>query len=134
LFGTLQSPPLTFDSFPTTDFTASDTDQTAPGFTTLNPGDVFGLAHVSYEVASGTSAGAVTVSLVPDGTSLSDVTGSGIVFTPVGGSITINASTPEPSSLTMIGIGTAALLMHRYGRSAGALARFASRRSGRFAL
>src|SRR5262249_36905023 len=44
LFGTLQLPPFSFDTFPTQDFSATDVDLTAPGFITSNPSDVFGLA------------------------------------------------------------------------------------------
>jgi hypothetical protein len=35
LFGTVQSPPFTFDSFPTQDFSAGDFTVTPPGFITL---------------------------------------------------------------------------------------------------
>ncbi len=115
LFGTLQSPPFTFDSFPTQDFSASDFTLAAPGFITLNPGDIFGLAHVTYSIDPGAPAGPITVSLVPAGTSLSDNEGNPVSFTMSEGTITIAASTvPEPSSLVLAGVGAALLaLTHR---------------------
>ena len=48
--------PLSFD-IPNTQFTASDSEFASPGFRTLNPGDMFGLAHVSYSVGASTPPG-----------------------------------------------------------------------------
>ena len=111
IFGTLQTPPLSFDTFPNTSFTASDTDATAPGFVTLNPGDLVGLAHVSYSVAAGTAPGPVTVSFVGPGTSLSDVNGGAIAFTTTNGTITVAQAVPEPSSLLLASIGGGAAML-----------------------
>ncbi len=44
--------PLSTDSFPNTTFTGADTEFAIPGYRTLNPGDTFGLADVSYAVSS----------------------------------------------------------------------------------
>lgn len=106
LFGTLQSPPLSFTSFPSTSLIALDTDNTAPFFVTLHTGDVFGLAEVFYKVAAGTSPGPVLVSLNPDPamTQLDDVTGNLIPFTPINGAITVTP-VPEPSALVLAALG-----------------------------
>jgi PEP-CTERM motif len=120
LFGTLQSQPFTFDTFPNQDFSAGDFTATAPGFVTLMDGDEFGLAHVTYAVDSGAPAGPVALSLVPTGTSLSDENGDGVSFTTSNGTITVSGPTvPEPSSLVLAGLGAALLvLFHRLSRRA----------------
>jgi hypothetical protein len=105
IFGTLQTPPLvsmTFP-FPNTDFIASDSSATAPFFTTLMPGETFGLEHVSYSVAPGAALGPVTVSLVGLGTTtqILDLNGNLLPFTPANGTITITTAVPEPSSLRL---------------------------------
>jgi hypothetical protein len=110
LFGTLQTPPLSFDTFPNTTFTASDSDATPPFFVTLNPGDEFGLAHVTYTVDTGTTLGTlVPVSIVTGGTFLFDNTTpipNSIPYTPVNGTITVTVSTiPEPSTVVTAAIG-----------------------------
>ncbi len=114
IFGTLQSPPFTFDSFPTQDFSAGDFTATAPGFITLNPNDMFGLAHVTYSVDSGAPAGPIAVSLVSTGTSLSDQNAVDVAFTTSNGTITVSGSAvPEPSSLVLAGLGVAVLALLR---------------------
>jgi hypothetical protein len=124
LFGTYQSSPLPFVTdpnnpnapavFPLDDFVASDTDMTAPYFVTLNTNDVYELAHVTYSVAPGTPDGPVTVSFGEYGTSLSDINGSAIGFTPE--SIIINV-VPEPAPIVsmLVGAACAALLGARRG-------------------
>ena len=105
LFGTLQTPPLTFDTFPTTDLTASDFSGTPPYVTTLQPNDTFGLEHVSYSVAPGTALGPVTVSILGLGTTteILDIIGNPITPTdPTDGTITIMSAVPEPSTLWML--------------------------------
>jgi hypothetical protein len=108
LFGTLQTPPLSFDSFPNTSFTASDSDATPPFFVTLNTGNEFGLVHVSYKVDAGTTLGTlVPVSIVTSGTFLFDNATpipNSIPYTPVNGTVTVSA-VPEPSTVVTAAIG-----------------------------
>src|SRR5262249_9222204 len=115
LFGTYQSSPFPFATdpanpgmaamFPYIDFVAGDASATAPGFVTLNPGDILGLAHVTFSVAGRASAGEVVpIALVGGGdTSLSDNNGDPIAFSVLDGTITA-APVPEPTSLVLAGI------------------------------
>jgi hypothetical protein len=99
------SDPLNFGiSFPSTSFTVSDSDGGSPFFQTVNPGDTFGLATVSYTV-SPTFSGTDTISSLGLGTSLSDINGNPIPFTSMDGSI---STIPEPS--TLITAATAVLI------------------------
>jgi hypothetical protein len=100
IFGTLQSPPFSFDTFPNMQFSATDSDMSPPFFVTVSPGSTFGLAHVTFAVAAGTSPGLVPVSFVPAGSSVSDNNGSPIPSTLINGTITI-VSIPEPSLLLL---------------------------------
>ena len=104
------SDPLNFGiTFPNTGFTVADSDGADPFFQTVNPGDSFGLAHVSYTV-SPTFSGTDTISSLGMGTSLSDINGNSIPFTSMDGSM---SPTPEPSTLieaataVLIGLGVA---------------------------
>jgi hypothetical protein len=113
LFSTLQLPPLTFATFPTTDFIASDASATAPFFVNVLPGQTYGLEHVTYSVASGTHTGVVPLSLVNLGvnTQLLDVSDSVIASSGSSGSITVGGtSVPEPSSLVLGFIAAGALI------------------------
>jgi hypothetical protein len=92
--------PFSFDTFPNTQFKASDSEFAAPGFRTVNPGDVFGLAHVTFAISPSSTGGTDTVTFVFPGTSLSDINGNAIPFT--------TATVPEPAALTEA--ATAALL------------------------
>ncbi len=103
IFGSLQSPPFTFNSFPNTDTTVSDTDFTAPGFVTLTTGNMVGLGHFAYSVAPGTPTGPVTVTLGSAGSSLSDGNGNPISFTAMNGTIAV-APVPEPGTLLFCGL------------------------------
>jgi PEP-CTERM motif len=124
IFGTLQSPPFSFDNFPNTSFTVSDSPQSAPGFVTLTAGEVVGLEHVTYSVAAGTPTGPIIVSIddIGGGTALSDLSGALVPFTPTNGTITVTlASVPEPSSLVLLAtalIGTTTVVRARRGRLA----------------
>lgn len=105
LFGTLQTPPLTFATFPTTDFIASDSDASSPGFRTLASNGSFGLEHVTYSVTPGTAAGPIPVSIlgVAGGaptTQIDDINGTPFSFIPFNGTITF-ATVPEPASLAL---------------------------------
>jgi hypothetical protein len=101
--------PFSFDTFPNTMFTASDSEFASPGFRTVNPGDTFGLAHVSFAVSAG-FIGTDTIALDSSTTSLSDPNGNGIPVTLVNGLLSTSAI-PEPSALTqaatavLIGLG-----------------------------
>jgi hypothetical protein len=100
------SDPLNFGiTFPTTSFTVSDSDGGSPFFQTVNPGDSFGLANVSYTV-SPTFLGTDTISSLGIGTSLSDIDGNSIPFASMDGSI--STVIPEPS--TLIQAATALLI------------------------
>src|SRR5262249_55646734 len=108
--------PFSSDSFPNTQFTASDSEFAAPDFRRVNPGDVFGLAHVTFAISPSSTGGTDTIMFVFPGTSLSDINGNAIPFT--------TATIPEPAALTEA--ATAALLglgsfwWHRRRRAAAA--------------
>ncbi len=100
--------PLSLDTFPNTQFTASDAEFGPLGFQTVNPGDTFGLAHVSFTVSPTATLGADTIAIASGtATSLSDENGNAIPFAISNGSITV----PEPCALAqaataaMIGLG-----------------------------
>lgn len=104
--------PLSLDTFPSTQFTASDTEFAAPGFRVMNPGDTFGLAHVSFSVNPSTAFRTDTIVIASgSATSLSDNNGNSIPFTTQNGSIFVGAVVPEPCALAqaataaMIGLG-----------------------------
>jgi hypothetical protein len=92
-------------------FTASDSEFAAPGFRTVNPGDVFGLAHVSYSVSATTSNGLDRLAFL--NVSLTELNGNDIPVTIANGSIRVGPAIPEPSALiqggTAILIGLGAL-------------------------
>jgi hypothetical protein len=114
--------PLSLDTFPNTQFTASDSEFAAPGFRTVNPGDTFGLAHVSFSVSATTAGGTDAIVLDSLATSLSDINGNSIPLSGlVNGSIS-TSSIPEPSALfqaataALVGLGAYSWL--RRGRGA----------------
>jgi len=100
---------------------AAGNDIATVGGQVVNPGDTWGLAHVSYAVDSAAALGTVvglTLELSPvflpppGGTSLSDDQGSTVDFNPVNGTITIQSSiVPEPAAVTLLGISGVVLLM-----------------------
>ena len=98
--------PFSSNTFPNTDFVGGDAEFASPFFRTVNPGDIFGLVHVSYTVAP-TAFGTATITIanLNVDTSLSDINGSLIPFTAVNGSI---STVPEPA--TWIQGATAALI------------------------
>jgi hypothetical protein len=108
LFSTLQSPPMTFATFPTTDFIASDSSVTSPFFATIAPGQTVGLEHVTYSVAASAPSGVVPISIMSIGTDtqLLDLSDTLIPASGSNGSITVAGSAvPEPSSLVLTLIG-----------------------------
>jgi hypothetical protein len=105
--------PLFTNTLPDTVLMTSDAGDVVggyPGYTTVNTGDTFGLANVSYTVSSTAAPGSsdsITFILTSGATSLSDPTGAAISFSAVNGSISL-ASIPEPTTLTL---GTIAALI-----------------------
>jgi hypothetical protein len=102
---------FTFSTFPGTQFETFDF-ILSTGATTIGPGDSFGLVNVQYSVAADAvvgSSGALTFG--PD-TSLADATGMPVAFTAQNGSITVSAAViPEPSSVALLAIGCAAVVV-----------------------
>ena len=89
--------PLSLDTFPNLQFTASDSEFGPLGFRTVNPGDTFGLVHVSYLVSSTTSNGRDTITIgAGPTTSLSDENGNAIPFAIANGLIAVGVPVPEP--------------------------------------
>ncbi len=112
--GTTQpgGPPLSADTFPNTTFTGADTEFASPGIRTVNPGDTFGLAHVSYSVSSTTPNGIDSITIAPSPVSLlTMLDGTPISFGFTNGSIAVGTVVPEPWALTqastavLIGLG-----------------------------
>ena len=125
------SDPLDFGiTFPNSGFTVSDSDGGSPFFQTVNPGDTFGLANVSYKVSpafSGTDT--ITIASLNVGTSLSDIDGNAIPFAAMNGSI-FTTSIPEPSTLiqaaTAVSIGLGAVWRRKSGNRTATRARGSS--------
>lgn len=105
IFGTLQSTPFSYDTFPNTTFTASDVDFAAPSVT-LTGGETVGVGRVGFTAAPGSSTGGFAVSFMNPGgtTSLNDENGKDVPFTTTPGTIIV-ASAPEPSPLAALGFG-----------------------------
>jgi hypothetical protein len=122
--GTTQpgGPPLSADTFPNTQFTGIDLEFASPGYRTVNPGDTFGLAHVSYAVSSSTPNGTDTITIAPfpPASLLTDVAGISISFGISNGSFTVGAVVPEPWALTQAStavlIGLGLVWRRRWGR------------------
>jgi len=103
---------LSFDTFPNSQFTASDSEFAATGFRTVGPGDTFGLAHVSFTVSPTAALGDTIAIASGTATSLSDENGNAIPFAISNGLIAVPAPpVPEPCALAqsataaMIGLG-----------------------------
>jgi len=122
--GTTQpgGPPLSTDTFPNTTFTGADAEFASPYYRTVNPGQTFGLAHVSYAVSSSTPSG--TIAILPSPTSLlTDLAGTPISFGITSGSIAVGTVVPEPWALTQAStavlIGLGLVWWRRRGRGWG---------------
>jgi hypothetical protein len=97
---------------------AAGQDVAATGGPVVNPGETWGLAHVSYLVDPAAPLGTiipVALELTPvflpppGGTRLFDPTGAPIPFNMVNGTITVGTlGVPEPSSLVMAGVAALA--------------------------
>jgi len=106
----------------TSDLLGADTVMTPGSYTTLNPGNSFGLGLISFTVSASAASGIVPVSIIPfdintapSGTLISDNNGGSIPFSTSDGTITVQAGTtvvPEPSTLmlTIVGGGGSILL------------------------
>ena len=95
-------PPVHFNTFPNTDFIASDSSFTRPFVTTLTHGQQFGLDHVTYSVASGTPLGPVTVSLQAAGTPRSRTSTAPRPVHLVQRHASRYSAVPEPSSVCLL--------------------------------
>jgi hypothetical protein len=81
----------------------------------LGTGVTVALGEVFFDLTPGAPVGPITVSFDPSATSLSDVSGNPIAIdTQDSGTVSL---TPEPSSLALFGLGSAALLLSRARRS-----------------
>lgn len=112
--------PFSLDAFPNTAFNATDlhVDFGLPGATTLNPGDVFTLATVSFDTPpfSGAPSGDLFNVILEGTTFLVDGNGVPIDATLVNGSVTATGSVtviPEPATLAVFGAVAAAGLVRR---------------------
>ena len=111
--------PLSPNTFPNTDFIATDAEFASPFFRTVNPGDVFGLARVFYTVAPTTFGTAtITIADLGVGTTLTDINGIVFPITAVNGSISTISTIPEPTTLiqgaTALLIGLGAVWLRRH--------------------
>jgi hypothetical protein len=105
---TTQGSTFTFSTFPGTQFETFDFLVPA-GAQTIDSGDSFGLVNVQYSVAADATGGSTgSLTFGPD-TSLADASGNNVGFDSQSGSITIS-SVPEPSGLTLLAIGCAAIV------------------------
>ena len=93
-------------------FTGIDAEFASPGFRTVNPGETFGLAHVSYSVSPTAANGIDTITIAPSPLSLlTMVDGTRISFGISNGLITVGVPIPEPWAITqaataaVIGLG-----------------------------
>src|SRR5262249_16392137 len=115
---------VSLDTFPNTQFTASDSEFASPFFRTVGPGDVFGLGHVSFTVDASTPNGTDALVIASDATtSLSDINGNPIPFLIQNGSLSVGV-VPEPAALfeaaTAMLIGFGAFWSRRRRQADGA--------------
>ena len=110
---------FSFSTFPGTMLETFDFDVSSVGFREIDPGQTFGLVHVTYSVAAGAAPGTGSLMFGPD-TSLSDQFANNITdFTAPAGSFTVT-SVPEPSSLILLAVGGVAVSLFWRARNRGA--------------
>ncbi len=114
-------PPFSFDAFPNTSFSASDSEFDMSGFREIAPGDSFGLAHVYFTVDASAAGGDRPLILDTFGTSLSDETGiDPVAFQSVNGNVHVNggvSTVPEPATWVLMSIGLGGAMFASYRRS-----------------
>jgi hypothetical protein len=106
--------PLSLDTFPNTQFTASDAEFSLAGFDTIAPGETVGLAHVLFSVDANALAGSGAINVVPSGTLITDVNENGITPAALNGTFTV---VPEPSTFVLLAFGVAAVALRRRSRN-----------------
>ena len=117
------------DPFPNTDLIASDSDNQSGSAVTVTSGSTVGIAHVTYLFDAADTPGSVyTVNFNPNGTSLSDGTGTvSYPFTTAPGVLTVAPSAsaaPEPSgwaAMGFTGLFTVGLILRARRRKTVAL-------------
>jgi hypothetical protein len=114
------APPLSFDPFPNTAFTASDIYTIPNSGVALGAGQTVGLGRVTFDVAL-SAGGIVPVTIVPNFTdSVLDPNGDPInlPYEFVNGSIDVTATAvPEPPSLVLALFGIMAACLGRFCRA-----------------
>ena len=119
--GVSASAPFSYNTFPTSDFVATDSSFATNGYQTIGAGTTLGLAHVLYSVDTGTPSGSVPVTLDLTGTALTDVAGNFLSFTPANGTITIaSRAVPEPSAVLLVAVGGGLMFLRRRRRTIAA--------------
>jgi hypothetical protein len=98
---------FSYDSFPNTQFTVSDSDfvNTAPYEQLIDPGQSYGLVHVSYQVLANAPASMGTISILDSGTSLADFDGNAVQFSTSNGSFIVAGAVPSPPALFLTATG-----------------------------
>jgi len=113
IFQVSGGPPLSFDPFPNTDFTASDSEFASPFFDTIAPGETVGLVHVLFSVDANAPLGGGTIDVVAAGTQFSDSDFGVFASSALAGTFTV---VPEPSTFLLFGFAGIALAGWRLWR------------------
>ena len=100
-----------------TSFLASDSEFNPPDFfRAINPGDVFGLAHVFYSV-DGTAPLGDRILHIGAMTQVADANLQSLPFTPVDGTLSVRLrGVPEPSAMALVCLGGITILAVRRRR------------------
>lgn len=91
--------PLSYDPFPGTTFTASDSEFGPIGYRLIGAKAIFGLVHVTYSVDPGATFDPRSIVFGAAGTSLADDQGNAVPFTTAG-------AVPEPASAALVAIAS----------------------------